>query len=90
MFCNSELISSIIVFFSYKDSHLSWGLEYASSRPVSGVEYHRNVGVGHVEWSGLGPLLELLQGGNGIEKVVGNQSEVSCSWVKLPFVHGIV
>ena len=84
MFCNSELISSIIVFFSYKDSHLSWGLEYASSRPVSGVEYHRNVGVGHVEWS------ELLQGGNGIEKVVGNQSEVSCSRVKLPFVHGIV
>ena len=87
MFCNSELISSIIVFFSYKDSHLSWGLEYASSHLVSGVEYHPNVG--HVEWSGLGPL-ELLQGGNGIEKVVGNQSEVSCSWVKLPFVHGIV
>ena len=86
MFCNSELISSIIVFFPTK-IHISAG--DLNTHPVSGVEHHQNVGVGHVEWSGLGSL-ELLQGGNGIEKVVGNQSEVSCSWVKLPFVHGIV
>ena len=30
-----------------------------------------------------------LQGGNGIEKVVGKRSGVSL-WMKLPFVHGLV